>query len=68
MQRVLVQFQTGCGALVRMTLNLVEISLLLHAVTIGLEDGRLTQGDEQSIGQVQKLKLRLMDAIKRVDK
>jgi len=52
----------------RMTLNLVEISLLLHAVTIGLEDGRLTQGDEHSIGQVQKLKLKLMEAIKRVDK
>lgn len=51
-----------------MTLNLVEISLLLHAITLGLEDGRLTQGDEHSIAQVQKLKLRLMDAIKRTDK
>ena len=51
-----------------MTLNLVEISLLLHAITIGLEDGRLTSGNEGEIAQVQKLKLRLLDAIKRVDK
>lgn len=67
MQRVLVQLQAW-GDVVRMTLNLVEISLLLHAITLGLEDGRLTQGDEHSIAQVQKLKLRLMDAIKRTDK
>jgi len=65
---MLAELQAGGDTLMRITLNLVEISLLIHAVTIGLEDGRLTQGDEHHIAQVQKLKARLMEAIKRVDK